>query len=346
MFCGAIALLMALSVSGAELSFNFGDTPEGSTPTNFLAVLAGTGAPGAWQVVSAEVPSAFAAFGSNAPVVTTSRVLAQTSAEATDEHFPMLVFTGEKFRNFKFTTRFKIVSGVTEQMAGVVFRYQNASNYYTVRASALGKNVRFYKVVDGVRSDPIGPDMAVTAGVWHSLGVQCEGTQINVFYDDKPVMPALGDNTFTEGLIGFRTKSDTVSYFTDAMVDYTPIVPNAQIIVNALLEKQPRIVGLRIYTPQTNGTTAVIASSDTAEIGKLGTEAEANALKTGMVSFGREKGVVVMTFPLHDRNGEFIGAVRVRLKSFIGETQETALARAQTVVAAIQSQVMADTDLL
>ena len=38
------------------------------------------------------------------------------------------------------------------QMAGMVFRFQNASNFYVVRASALGHNVRFYKMVDGVRA--------------------------------------------------------------------------------------------------------------------------------------------------------------------------------------------------
>jgi len=174
------------------------------------------------------VPSAFAPLTDKAPDVSRHGVLAQTSGDATDERFPMLLFTGEKFRNFKFTTRFKIVSGIAEQMAGVVFRYQNSSNYYVVRASALGKNVRFYKVVDGLRSDPIGPDLDVSGGVWHALAVQCEGTQISFWYDDKLVMPALGDNSLNEGLLGFRTKSDTVAYFSDATVDYTPVIPAAQ----------------------------------------------------------------------------------------------------------------------
>jgi hypothetical protein len=339
-------LLLAVKVSGAEITFNFSGYPEGATPTNFQAVLAGGGTPGVWQIVNAEVPPLLAPLTDRAPVVARHGMLAQVGADPTDEHFPMFIFTGEKFRNFKLTTRLKIVGGIAEQMAGVVFRYQNSSNYYTVRASALGRNVRFYKVVDGVRSDPIGPDMDVTAGVWHSLGVQCEGNQITMTFDGRPVMPALGDNTFTEGLLGFRTKSDTVGYFTDATVDYTPIVPNAQFIVNGILKKEPRILGLRIYTAQTNNTTAVIASKDMAEIGKAGTDAEAGAIRDGTVSFGRETGVVVMTLPLHDRNGEFIGAVRVRLKSFLGETQDTALARARMIVGQIQDQVLSGKDLL
>ena len=339
-------VLLALPVCAAEIHFGFGDYPEGATPTNFQAVLAGDGQPGVWQVISTETPSAFGEFNSNAPASNRSRVLAQTSQDLTDEHFPMFLFAGERFRTFNFTTRFKIVSGITEQMAGVVFRYQNASNYYVVRANALGRNVRFYKVVNGQRSDPIGPDVDVTAGVWHSLGVQCEGNQIKISFDGKPVMPALGDNTFTEGQLGFRTKSDAVCYFTDAMVDYTPIVPAAQLIVDGIMEKEPRILGLQIYTAQTNGATAVIASKDKTDLGKPGAEAEANAIKDGTVSYAREKGAVVLILPLHDRNGEFIAAVRLRLKSFLGETQDTAVARARIVVKNIQDQVMSEQDLL
>jgi hypothetical protein len=53
-----------------------------------------------------------------------------------------------------------------------------------------------------------------------------------------------------------------------------------------------------------------------------------------------------MTLPLHDRNGEFIAAVRVRLKSFFGETQDNAITRGRIVLKQIQDQVMSDKDLL
>ena len=341
----AFVFALALKASGADLHFNFSDTPEGATPTNFTAVLAGGGPPAVWKIVLDEVPSAFAPLTDKAPTVSRHGVLAQTSGDMTDERFPMLLYTGEKFRDFKFTTRFKIVGGITEQMAGVVFRYQNSSNYYVVRASALGNNVRFYKVVDGQRSDPIGPQIPVTAGAWHTLGVKCEGTQISVIFDDKLVMPPLGDNSLNDGLLGFRTKSDAVAYFADASVDYVPLVSAAQAMVNRLVEKLPRLLGLRIYTADTNGATSVIASKDPAEIGKAGTDAEAAAIKDGTVSFGREKGVVLLTLPLHDRNGENIAAVRVRMKSFFGETQDAAFTRARMIVKEMQAQVESAKDL-
>jgi len=254
--------------------------------------------------VADEVPSAFAPLTDKAPVVTRRVVLAQTSQDATDERYPILVYEGGVFHNFQFSTRFKLVSGVAEQMAGVVFRFQNVSNFYVARVSALGRNVRFYKVVNGLRADPIGPQVEIGAGVWHTLAVQCEGNQIKLLLDDRLVMPALGDNSFAEGKIGFWTKSDSVSYFADAVVTYTPRIPGAQLLVNSVMQQEPRILGLRIYTLATNGLPRVLASKEAAEIGQPGTDAEAAAIREGTVSFGRERGAVLVTLPLHDRNGD------------------------------------------
>ena len=133
-------------------------------------------------------------------------------------------------------------------MAGVVFRFQNTSNFYVVRASALGKNIRFYKVVNGVRSDPIGPACEWPPAPGISSPCNATATRSRSGWMAGPVMPTLGDNTFAEGKIGFWTKSDAVSYFANAAVDYTPIVPAAQVLVNSILRQQPRILGLQIYT--------------------------------------------------------------------------------------------------
>lgn len=344
-FLWAVFAVLAATAGAAEVRFNFSDVPEGAAPTNFLAVLAGDGAPAVWKIVTTDFAPLLAPLTDKAPDISRHGVLAQTGADLTDEHFPMFLYTGEKFRNFKFTTRFKIVGGITEQMAGVVFRYQNASNYYVIRANAIDKNVRFYKVVNGQRSDPIGMPADVSLGAWHALGVDCEGNQINITYDGKPLMPALGDNTFAEGLLGFRTKSDTVAYFTDAAVEYTPILPNSQIVVNNIYAKQPRLLGLRIYAARPDGSTRVIAGIDPAEIGKEATEAELGAIKDGTVYFGREKSAVVVTMPLHDRNGDGIAAVRVRMRTFWGETQDSAVARARNLVKMIQDQIASAKDL-
>jgi hypothetical protein len=326
------------SVHAAEMRFNFSDFPLGEAPTNFQSVLVGGGRPTAWKILMDEAPSAFAPLTARAANTASRPVMAQTSMDGSDERFPILLLSGEIFRSFKFTTRIKMVDGLTEQMAGVVFRFQNASNYYVARASALGKNVRFYKVVNGLRSDPIGPAVALGIGTWHTLAVQCEGNQISIFFDDKPIIPALGDNTFTEGRLGFVTKSDAVSYFADPAVDYTPRVAAAQAMVNAIVEKQSRLLGLRVYVAATNNpATHIIGSKDESEIGQPGTEAEEQAIQNGTVFFGREKGAVLVTLPFHDRNGEYIGAVRVKMKAFLGETENAAVTRATIILKLMQN---------
>jgi len=315
-------------------------------PTGFDNVLAGSGPPGEWKVIEDEVPSAFTPLTDRAPVTTRRSVLAQLNQDPTDNRFPMLIYNGETFDDFKLTTQFKIVSGVAEQMAGVVFRFQNASNFYVVRASALGHNLRFYKMVNGQFMDPFTLGTNITVGVWHTLTVQCEGIQINCWLDDTLEMPLHVPTTFATGKVGFWTMSDAVSYFGDTTMDYKPRVPAAQALVNSIMQKQSRILTLRIYAPDARGETHVIASNDAKEIGQPGTDAEKAAVTDGTVSFGKSPGVVAVTLPLRDRNGDPMAAVRVRLKSFMGETQDHAVSRATQIIHDMQAQVTTAKDLM
>ncbi len=342
-FC--LWLGLAVPVLGAEIKINFSDFAAGQTPAGFHSALAGSGQPGEWKVIDDEVPSLFPALTGQAPATTHRSVLAQLSQDPTDNRFPMLIYDGETFGNFKLTTRFKIVSGVAEQMAGIVFRFQNASNFYVIRASALGQNLRFYKMVNGQFVDPFTLGTNIAAGVWHTLTVQCEGIQINCLLDDSLAMPLHVPTTFATGKIGFWTMSDAVSYFDNTTIDYKPVVPAAQALVNSIMKQQPRILTLRIYTLDGQGGTHVIASNDEKEIGQPGTDAEKIAIMEGTVSFGKSPGVVAVTLALRDRNGDPMAAVRLRLKSFLGETQDHAVARATQIMHLMQAQVSTAQDL-
>ncbi len=347
-WCCVLVFLLALPVLGAELKIDFSNSTVNETPAGFHTALAGGGKPGDWKIVMDETPSAFAPLTPQAkrtPTMTQHAVLAQLSQEANEERFPMLIYEKEIFKDFKLTTQFKIVSGVAEQMAGVVFRYQNSSNFYVIRASALGHNVRFYKVVDGLRGNLIGPPMDISTNVWHSLSIQCQGNQFMFWFDGHLLMPSLTDNTFTEGKIGFWTMSDAVSYFGETTISYTPRVPMAQALVDSMMRKYPRILKLRVYTLNDKGQPQIIASNDEKEIGQPGTDAETGAITTGTVYFGRGKGFVAVTMPLTDRNGDPVAAARVELKSFFGETQDSAVDRARIIVKEMQARVGSEQDL-
>ncbi|HEU5397360.1 MAG TPA: hypothetical protein VFV81_09345 [Verrucomicrobiae bacterium] len=331
---------MSLSASlfGAELQIRFDQYAAGETPTNFHRALAGGGEPGVWKIVTDVVPPTLAPL-TDKVVIPPRPVLAQLSTDPTDERFPMFVYDGQKFKDFKFTTRFKIISGVAEQMAGVVFRYQNASNFYVLRASALGENFRFYKVVNGIRSDPIGPKVMISTNVWHSLAVQCQGNQIICWLDGALAMPPLNDNTFTVGKIGFWTMSDAVSYFADPVVDYKPLIPAAQTLVNNIMEREPRILELRIYRLDDQGKPKIIASNKPGEVGQPGGDYEHNAIVNGKIFIGHGKGTVSFSMPYRDRNGDPIAAVRIGLKSSFTETQDMAVSRATAILRMMEQQI-------
>jgi hypothetical protein len=343
-------LALAVSASGAEITIHFSDFALGQSPTNFHNALAGAGQPPDWKIVTDESPPALTPL---IPQVTPTAsairrpVLAQLSRDATDEHFPMLIYDGQVFKNFKLTAPFKIIGGAAEQMAGVVFRFQNASNFYVLRASALGRNVRFYKVVDGVRSAPIGPALDIATNTWHTLGVKCEGNQIICALDDKPVMTTLNDSSFSAGKIGFWTKSDAVGYFGDTTIAYTPMVPAAQTLVDDIMKKYPRILALRIYTPDDKGQLRILASKDKSETGQAGADAEKNTFEKGSVYYGHDKGMVLVVMALNDRNGEPIAAVRVGLTSYaLAETQDAVVNRVRIIVREMQARVLSKQDLM
>jgi hypothetical protein len=174
--------------------------------------------------------------------------------------------------------------------------------------------------------------------------VQCQGNQIICSLDGQS-MPPLQDNTFPSGKIGFWTKSDAISYFGDTTIDYTPRVPLAQKLVDDTLKKQPRILGLRIYTPDEQGKPHIVASTDQKEIGQPGTDAEQGALATGAVFYGKGPGTVAVTMPLCDRNGNPIAVMRVQLKSSLFETQDTTVTRARMIAKEMQAEISSGDDL-
>ena len=342
-------LLLALPCLAAERKFDFGEFHEGQTPPGFRSTVTGKGKPGEWKVILEDVPPLMPPLGSQAPPpVTKHPVLAQLAMDPTDEHFPLLVYEDQKFGDFALTTRFKTVKGVIEQMAGIAFRVLNESNYYVVRASSLGNTFRFYKVLDGQRGPPVGPEVPIPSGVWHDLSVNCKGNQISCSLDGKELISVTDKaNALTSGKIGFWTKSDSVSYFSDTKIEFVPFEGSAQKIVRDILHKYPRLLGLKIYIPgKETGQTRLIASSDEKELGTPGAKTEQEVIGHAETYYGKENDSVLVIMPLRDRNGDAMAAVRVVMKSFPGQTEENAIIRAAPIVKEIQARAGSLDDLL
>jgi hypothetical protein len=122
--------------------------------------------------------------------------------------------------------RFRPVSGRVDQAAGLVWRYQDADNYYIVRANALEDNVVLYKVQNGNRTDlPVkdegrtyGKPAEVPAKEWSTLRVFAAGTRFDVYFNGRKLYE-VEDSTFTRaGRVGVWTKADSVTHFDDITV--------------------------------------------------------------------------------------------------------------------------------
>jgi hypothetical protein len=209
-----------------------------------------------------------------------------------------------------------------------------------LRASALGRNVRFYKVADGLRSRLLGPSIDVETNTWHELAVRCTGNEIVCFFNGEPILPPLQDASFPKGKVAFWTKSDSQCQFAGAQIEYTPVTPLSQRALAAALEHYPRVRNLRLYVlDESGGDTRVVAARDPADVGTAGGNAEKGAILSGDLSVGRGKGEITVVMPLRDRNGEPVAAARVVLDSFPGQTDDNALARTRPVVQVMERLV-------
>ena len=202
-----------LQSAGKTFTYNFDGDSVGQIPAKFHASHTGQGNMGEWSVVT----------DPTAP--SQPNAVAQTSTDDTSYRFPLLISDEGSFKDLDFSVRFKTVSGDTDQAAGLMFRLQDANNYYIVRANALENNVVLYKVENGKRSDldlkgegsTYGKNASVLKQQWNGLRVVV-GTLFEVYLNDEKLFE-VEDQTFKEaGKIGLWTKADSVTYFDDLRV--------------------------------------------------------------------------------------------------------------------------------
>jgi hypothetical protein len=342
-----ILALLALPAQGAEKTFEFSELNEGQTPPGFHSTVTGQGGAGDWRIILDEEKPLMPLLSPQAKAVTKRPVLAQLARKRIDEHYPLLIYEGETFRDFKLTTKFKLVDGVDEQMAGLAFRIQDENNYYYVRASGLGNTFYFFKFVDGKLIGPIGSKVQIPKGVWQEMSVECRGSQITCSLNGREVISQMQQDNFAKGKIGFWTKSDSVSYFADAKITYKPLEVPAQLIVTEMVKKYPRLLGLKIYVRGDEaGSTRVVGSSEADDNGRAGGETEREVIAKAQTWYGKEKDSVSVIMPLRDRNGDPIAAVRVVMRTFRGQTEENAIIRATPIVRQIQERVSGLVDLV
>jgi len=119
-----------------------------------------------------------------------------------------------------------------------------------------------------------------------------------------------------------------VGQFGDARVEYTPIIPFAKQLVDQTIKKYPLLVELELYARKPGGSVQLVASSKSVEMGAPGGKVETDSVERAAIYFLRKKKSVEVTVPLRDRNGEIAAALKVEMRTFMGETENNAVNRA------------------
>jgi 3-keto-disaccharide hydrolase len=197
-----LAVVALTAAEGDAPRFRFGKDDVGKVPAGWKAAKTGKGAGSVWKVVADETaPSQ------------TGYALAQT-AKGPNALFNLCVAEEPRWRDVELSVAFKAVAGRLDQGGGLVWRYQDANNYYVARMNPLEDNYRLYKVVAGKRTQLATKEgLKVPANEWHRLKVTQTGDRIECFLDGKRVLEGK-DDTFTKaGKVGLWTKADARTHF-------------------------------------------------------------------------------------------------------------------------------------
>ena len=197
-----------LSQAESEHLWDFESDQVGEPPKGFSLTRTGEGRLGRWVIQEAT-----GVLGGK------NHVLAQVTTDPTDYRFPMAIVDEPIMGNGRLSVHCQPISGQVDQACGLVFRYQDANNYYVTRANAREGNVRLYTVQGGQRRQFATWNGLIAPQVWHELRVDVRGDHLEVFWDGQRVIDA-HDHTFKDaGKVGVWTKADSVTYFDNLRVE-------------------------------------------------------------------------------------------------------------------------------
>ena len=192
-----IVTSITTALAAAE-TVNFDDMKVGTVPPSWTATQTGSGT-AKWTVEK----------DNSAP--SKPNVLKQ-SGQAT---FPVCFKNDTNIKDGFVEVKFKPIAGKEDQAGGVIWRLQDANNYYIARANALENNVTIYHTIKGKRTEKKRTNVKVSSGTWHTLRVDFSGNHFTVTFDGKKALEWEDDTFQNAGKVGVWTKADSVTEFDD-----------------------------------------------------------------------------------------------------------------------------------
>jgi len=193
----ALALLLAAACSSPDtggpriLTFSSGW---------YAAETNGTGNPAAWGVL---------------PDGQIRREVLEVQTSNTGQTYNLFLTDNAEVTDVDLGVTLRAVSGEEDRGGGLVWRAQDADNYYVARWNPLEDNVRVYKVVNGVRTQFQSRTVHIDPLGWHHIRVVAEGPRMTVYLNGKQVLEHADQTFLGPGAVGLWTKADACVLFDD-----------------------------------------------------------------------------------------------------------------------------------
>ena len=177
----------------------FDSCANNDIPNGWFPAVTGNNTAGSWELVENEG----------------NKIVGQTSAAGSGYLFNLLIFEKPEIKNLVLSVNLKAISGNEDQGGGLVWRYQDADNYYIARANPLENNFRLYKVINGSRKQLKSYSLPVTSNKWHNITISHAADVIKCYYDGQLFLQHTDTSINKTGKTGLWTKADAVTYFDD-----------------------------------------------------------------------------------------------------------------------------------
>jgi hypothetical protein len=202
-----LCAVAAFAADDKPLTFTFGKDDVDKLPAGWKADQTGKGKGSEWKVVADKTaPSK------------SGHALAQV-AKGPSALFNLCVAEKTKFTDGTVSVKLKAASGKIDQGGGVVWRYQDADNYYVCRYNPLEENFRVYKVVKGQRMQLGGKsDLDRKKDHWYALSISHKGDAITCSLDGKKLIEVKDDGIKAAGKVGLWSKADAVTHFDELTI--------------------------------------------------------------------------------------------------------------------------------
>ena len=203
--CLASLVLTAAAAAAPDATRTFDTDPAGRAPAGFtLHVVRYSSAP-RW-LVRREGANGFLAHDGDA---------------GGQAGFTMAVLDTDQRRNLSVSARVRFAGG--QRSGGIVWRVQDAENYYLARLDLDRQDIGLYRVVGGNRTRIEGEDdLELDAAAWHTLRIVQENENIRVYIGGIRVLRARDRTLGTPGGTGLWCTGDAIAHFDDLRLATPP----------------------------------------------------------------------------------------------------------------------------